>query len=305
MEFNAKPLIEKKGISKSEKIWICIYLIIVIACCCLGVFWSNDNAKVLVFPGFISLALLLGIWPNWEVKTKGAKPTYVLTLIFVAAVISFGVVQIRSFYQEQQLKRYGVVSYANVVEVNNKKRLNKRRSVFRATIEFNVNGKAHYKSINNKKQLYGVNDTLKIVYSSRDPDIFAIRQHKKWNPNPNGEKIISNAYQNMAGNAQIKEDFLNAPPQFRGGMSGFAAYLRNNLVYPGQARINRTEGKVYLSFVVQSDGRITDVKVERGIGDGCDEAAVKVIKNSPLWLPGVQNDKPVRVKYNIPIIFTL
>lgn len=303
MEINAKPLIEKKGISKSKKIWTCIYLILIIACCYWGIFWSNDNAKVLVFPGFISLSLLLGLWLNLDIKAKRSKPTYILTLVFVAAVIFFGVVQIRSLYQEQQLKRYGVVSYAKVVEVYKKKRLHKRRFIYSARIEFNINGKAHYRFINNKKQLYGVNDTLKIIYSSRNPDILAIKQHKKWNPNR--EKIISNAYQNMAGNAQVKEDFLNAPPQFRGGSNGFTAYLKNNLVYPRQARINGTEGKVYISFVVQGDGTITDVKVERGIGDGCDEAAVKVIKNSPLWLPGVQNGKPVRVKYNIPITFTL
>lgn len=303
MEINAKPLIEKKGISKSKKIWICIYLILIIACCYWGVFWSNDNAKVLVFPGFITLALLLGIRPNWNIMTKSAKPNYILTLFFVAAVISFGVVQVRSLYQEQQLKRHGVVSYAKVVEVYVKRRLHKRRSIFLARIEFKINGKAHYQSINNKKQLFGVNDTLKIIYSSRDPDIFAIKQHKKWDPN--GDRIISNAYQNVGDNAQIKEDFLNSPPQFRGGRNGFTAYLKNNLVYPRQARINGTEGKVYISFVVQGDGTIADVKVERGIGDGCDEAAVKVIKNSPLWLPGVQNGKPVRVKYNIPITFTL
>ena len=190
------------------------------------------------------------------------------------------------------------------MEVYKRKRL-KGRLVFLAAIEYKINGKEHYQSIDNKKQLFGVNDTLKIIYSSRNPDILDVKEHKKWNPNTNGRKITNSAYQNMAGNAKVKEDFLNAPPQFRGGMEGFAAYLKDNLIYPEQARNNKTEGKVYISFVIQGNGTITDVKVELGIGDGCDEAAAKVIKDSPPWLPGVQDGKPVRVKYNIPITFTL
>jgi protein TonB len=302
MDVNAQPLIEKKGISKSKKIWTCILLVVIIACCYWGVFLSIDSAKVLIFPAIFSLGFLQGMWFEFKGKPRWTRGINGVVLLFIAFILVFGVVQLRSLYKGQQLNKYGVISYAKVVDVYKQKRL-KGGPVFLATIEFNVNDKAHYQSINNKKQLYGVNDTLKIIYSSRNPDILDVKQHKKWNSN--GARITSSAYQNMVGNGQIKEDFLNAPPQFRGGMAGFAAYLRDNLVYPRQARINRTEGKVYVSFVVQGDGTITDVKVEHGIGDGCDEAAVKVIENSPKWLPGVQNGKPVRVKYNIPISFTL
>lgn len=236
-------------------------------------------------------------------KSKWKDAFKVLALILVFALVLFGVLQLHALYREQQLKKYGVISYAKVVEVYKQKRSKRRRFVFYARIEYKIMDKVYYQSIDNKKQLYGVNDTLKIIYSSRDPDIFAIRQLKKWKTTTG--RVISNAYQNMAGNTEVKEDFLNAAPQFRGGMDGFAAYLRNNLIYPQRARAHKTEGKVHISFVVNRDGTITDVKVEQGIGDGCDEAAVKVIKNSPPWLPGLQNGKPVRVKYNIPITFTL
>lgn len=302
MEINAQPVIEEKGASKSKKIWTFVLVGIIITCCYWAVFLSKDNAKALMFPGIFSLVFLQGMWFEYKGKPRWSRAINGAILFLIILTLIFGVVGLRSLYQEQQLKKYGVISYAKVVDVYKQKRL-KGGPLSLATIEYKINGKAHYQSIENKKELYGVNDTLKIIYSSRNPDILDVKQHKKWNSN--GARITSSAYQNMVGNGQIKEDFLNAPPQFRGGMAGFAAYLRDNLVYPRQARINKTEGKVYISFVIQGDGTITDVKVERGIGDGCDEAAVKVIKNSPQWLPGVQNGKPVRVKYNIPISFTL
>ena len=64
-------------------------------------------------------------------------------------------------------------------------------------------------------------------------------------------------------------------------------------------------GKVYITFVVEKDGSITDVKVLRGIGGGCDEEAVRVVQSMPRWSPGKQRGKPVRVQYNLPVRFTL
>lgn len=64
-------------------------------------------------------------------------------------------------------------------------------------------------------------------------------------------------------------------------------------------------GKVYLSFVVEKDGTITDVKVVKGIGYGCDDEAMRVIKKSPRWKAGMQNNLPVRVRYNMPISYTI
>jgi len=117
----------------------------------------------------------------------------------------------------------------------------------------------------------------------------------------------SKVYQKMVGkldtSALVKFNALHSPPQFKGGMQGFAAYLKGSLVYPDKAKRNGTSGKVLLSFVVERDGSISNVVVEKGIGDGCDEAAVKAIQNSPAWIPGVMDGRPVRVKYNIPLSF--
>ena len=71
------------------------------------------------------------------------------------------------------------------------------------------------------------------------------------------------------------------------------------------ARESGINGRVFVTFVVETDGRVTDIKVLRGIGGGCDEEAVRVVKNMPKWDPGKQRGKPVRVQFNLPIKFTL
>lgn len=98
---------------------------------------------------------------------------------------------------------------------------------------------------------------------------------------------------------------LDQHPNFPGGMDRFYKYLAENVKYPSEALKNKVQGKVFLSFVVEKDGTLTDVKVERKLGSGTDEEAVRVIKESPRWFPGVINKQVVRVKYNLPISFTL
>jgi protein TonB len=75
--------------------------------------------------------------------------------------------------------------------------------------------------------------------------------------------------------------------------------------YPQMARESGIQGTVYVTFVVERNGNVTDVKVLRGIGGGCDEEAIRVIQAMPPWVPGKQRGKPVRVQFNMPIRFTL
>jgi TonB family protein len=98
---------------------------------------------------------------------------------------------------------------------------------------------------------------------------------------------------------------LDAAPTFPGGMNEFYAYVQKSIKYPQEAKDNKIQGKVFLSFVVETDGTLSDIKVERKLGGGTDEEAVRVIEESPKWIPGVQNGQRVRVKYNIPISFSL
>jgi protein TonB len=93
--------------------------------------------------------------------------------------------------------------------------------------------------------------------------------------------------------------------EFPGGIEKFYKYLGNSIRYPAVARENNVQGKVFLTFVVEKDGSLTDIKVMRGIGSGCDEEAMRVIKASPKWKPGQQNGRTVRQQYTVPISFTL
>lgn len=94
-------------------------------------------------------------------------------------------------------------------------------------------------------------------------------------------------------------------PNFPGGVDALFYYLGTNISYPDMAKDARIEGKVYITFVVDRDGSIADVKVLRGIGGGCDEEAIRVVKSMPAWDPGEQRGKKVRVQYNLPINFVL
>lgn len=91
----------------------------------------------------------------------------------------------------------------------------------------------------------------------------------------------------------------------KGGMAAFYDYVQKKMKYPAQARRMGIEGKVYVEFVVNKDGTISDVKSLRGIGAGCDEEAVRVVQSAPPWNPGKQRGRPVKQKMVLPIIFQL
>jgi len=90
-----------------------------------------------------------------------------------------------------------------------------------------------------------------------------------------------------------------------GGMESFLKYVSKNLKYPAQARRMGVEGKVFVQFVVEKDGSITDIKVVKGIGAGCDEEAIRVLENAPKWKPGKQRGRPVKQRIVLPIVFKL
>ncbi|MCU0353000.1 MAG: energy transducer TonB [Cytophagales bacterium] len=94
-------------------------------------------------------------------------------------------------------------------------------------------------------------------------------------------------------------------PEFPGGIGELSKYLSKNIRYPAQARNQNISGKVFVSFVVGSDGTIKDVTVAKGIGYGCDEEAKRVVGTMPKWKPGRQSGRNVPVRYSLPINFTL
>ena len=82
-------------------------------------------------------------------------------------------------------------------------------------------------------------------------------------------------------------------------------WLSNNVKYPVVAQENGVQGRVVVSFVVERDGSITDVKVVRGVDPSLDREASRVVRAMPRWIPGKQNGSAVRVKYNVPVAFRL
>lgn len=90
-----------------------------------------------------------------------------------------------------------------------------------------------------------------------------------------------------------------------GGFDEFYKYVAKNIKYPKQARRMGVEGRVIVQVVIGKDGSLTDPKVLKGIGSGCDEEAVRVLKGAPKWKPGKQRGKPVKVKMTVPIFFKL
>lgn len=94
-------------------------------------------------------------------------------------------------------------------------------------------------------------------------------------------------------------------PTPEGGMEAFYDYIRTHLKYPAEARSAGIEGKVFVQFIVDTDGSLKDVEVLKGIGGGCNEEALEVVKNSPAWNPGLQRGQAVKVRMVLPITFSL
>jgi protein TonB len=94
-------------------------------------------------------------------------------------------------------------------------------------------------------------------------------------------------------------------PTFPGGDEALYSFVGKQIVYPEIAKRAGVEGKLYIQFVVRTDGKVSDVTVQKGIGAGCDEEAVRVVRSMPNWKPGRQNGHPVNVRISIPIVFKL
>ncbi len=117
---------------------------------------------------------------------------------------------------------------------------------------------------------------------------------------------------NGGGTAPAVDDKLYTPysgleqmPEPEGGMNAWSKFLNKNLRFPPEAQEENISGKVWLSFIIEKDGHLSNIVVDRGAGHGFDEEALRVLKLAKAWKPGKQNGQAVRVKYSIPINFQL
>ena len=94
-------------------------------------------------------------------------------------------------------------------------------------------------------------------------------------------------------------------PEFPGGFTALRTYVANNVIYPVQAALNKIQGKVFVQFIVDKDGSVTNAKVVRGVNPDLDLEALRVVQSIPNFKPGKIKGEPVRVSYTIPINFHL
>lgn len=130
---------------------------------------------------------------------------------------------------------------------------------------------------------------------------------------PNAEIRIDMPVGNGTNDQEVTESlgeshiFVNveiqpSPPD---GMEGFLKYIGKTYRYPAQAESQGVSGRVVLTFVVERDGSLTDIKIIRNLGYGTGEEAINVLKKAKKWSPGIQNGRPVRVQYTLPIVLNL
>ena len=94
-------------------------------------------------------------------------------------------------------------------------------------------------------------------------------------------------------------------PEFPGGEKAMMDFVAQNVQYPKEAMEKEISGRVLVGFIVEKDGSISETEIVKGIGGGCDEEAVRVVKAMPKWKPGKQDGKPVRVHFLLPLTFKL
>lgn len=100
-------------------------------------------------------------------------------------------------------------------------------------------------------------------------------------------------------------DVVEVMPQYPGGQIAMLKYLMENIKYPEQAMKEGIQGRVAVSFIVEKDGSISDVKPVLSVHPLLNKEAVRVVKSMPKWSPGKHNGKPVRVRFNLPVMFKL
>ena len=129
---------------------------------------------------------------------------------------------------------------------------------------------------------------------------------------PKEEKLVATETENVSSavvtTPQNEDEVymsVEKTPEFPGGVNAMMEYLRGNLKYPESAKNNKQEGRVFIGFVVEKDGSVTNVSVLRGVCEDLDNEAVRVVKAMPKWIAGRDKGEPVRVQFTLPVVFKL
>lgn len=151
-----------------------------------------------------------------------------------------------------------------------------------------------------------LSDQIDIVDDDIKVDDMIINTEDDANTGVEIKDYVATVEEEVVEEEAIPFQLVEKQPSFMGGgPNEFTKWVNERLVYPEIAKENGVQGRVTLQFTVEKDGRVTNVKVLRGVDSSLDKEAVRVVSSSPKWTPGRQRDRAVKVTYTFPVIFQL
>lgn len=247
-------------------------------------------------------------------KNAGKRNLYSLITIFIAALAIWGGISLVKFV-ESRTKSVAQTSVAEISALNQPKKKAEVKQQKKVQLEQPEKVVERVKSsvkftapvIKNDDQVKP-EDELKTQEELMNTKTAIGALDVKGNDDANGEVLkLKEAVAQPEPKPEVEKvfDVVEQMPSFPGGPSALMEWLSNNVKYPVVAQENGVQGRVVVSFVVERDGSITDVKVVRGVDPSLDKEASRVVRAMPRWIPGKQNGSAVRVKYNVPVAFRL
>ena len=247
-------------------------------------------------------------------KNAGKRNLYSLITIFIAALAIWGGISLVKFV-ESRTKSVAQTSVAVLSALNQPKKKAEVKQQQKVKLEQPEKVVERVKSsvkftapVIKKDDEVKPEDELKTQDELMNTKTAIGALDVKGNDDANGEVLkIKEAVAQPEPKPEVEKvfDVVEQMPSFPGGPSALMEWLSNNVKYPVVAQENGVQGRVVVSFVVERDGSITDVKVVRGVDPSLDKEASRVVKAMPRWIPGKQNGSAVRVKYNVPVAFRL
>lgn len=247
-------------------------------------------------------------------KNAGKRNLYSLITIFIAALAIWGGISLVKFV-ESRTKSVAQTSVAEVSALNQPKKKAEVKQQKKVKLEQPEKVVERVKSsvkftapVIKKDNEVKPEDELKTQDELMNTKTAIGALDVKGNDDANGEVLkIKEAVAQPEPKPEVEKvfDVVEQMPSFPGGPSALMEWLSNNVKYPVVAQENGVQGRVVVSFVVERDGSITDVKVVRGVDPSLDKEASRVVRAMPRWIPGKQNGSAVRVKYNVPVAFRL
>lgn len=247
-------------------------------------------------------------------KNAGKRNLYSLITIFIAALAIWGGISLVKFV-ESRTKSVAQTSVAEISALNQPKKKAEVKQQKKVKLEQPEKVVERVKSsvkftapVIKKDNEVKPEDELKTQDELMNTKTAIGALDVKGNDDANGEVLkIKEAVAQPEPKPEVEKvfDVVEQMPSFPGGTSALMEWLSNNVKYPVVAQENGVQGRVVVSFVVERDGSITDVKVVRGVDPSLDKEASRVVRAMPRWIPGKQNGSAVRVKYNVPVAFRL